>query len=157
MAEITKLNITELDFDTIKTNLKDYFASQSEFTDHDFNGSAISVMLDVLAYNTHYNAYYMNMLASEAFLDSAQLRNSVVAKAGMLGYTPRSSVGSKANVAIIGRPTQSVTLYNQMAGRVTRGKKAGGKRECKVVTVKDPIYGFRDLSEGFTYWEELWN
>ena len=49
MAEITKLNITELDFDSIKTNLKDYFASQSEFTDHDFNGSAISVMLDVLA------------------------------------------------------------------------------------------------------------
>ena len=107
MAEITKLNITELDFDTIKTNLKDYFASQSEFTDHDFNGSAISVMLDVLAYNTHYNAYYMNMLASEAFLDSAQLRNSVVAKAGMLGYTPRSSIGSKANVAITVTPNDS--------------------------------------------------
>ena len=73
MAEITKLNITELDFDAIKNNLKDYFASQSEFSDHDFDGSAISVMLDVLSYNTHYNAYYMNMLASEAFLDSAQL------------------------------------------------------------------------------------
>jgi len=107
MAEITKLNITELDFDTIKTNLKDYFASQSEFTDHDFDGSAISVMMDVLAYNTHYNAYYMNMLASEAFLDSAQLRDSVVAKARMLGYTPRSSVGSKANVAVTITPNDS--------------------------------------------------
>lgn len=62
----------------------------------------------------------------------------------------------KANVAIIGRPTQSVTLYSQMVGRVMRGKKAGGKKTCKVVTVKDPIKGFRDMSESFTYWEELW-
>lgn len=62
----------------------------------------------------------------------------------------------KANVAIIGRPTQSVTLYSQMVGRVMRGKKAGGKKFCKVVTVKDPIKGFRDMSESFTYWEDLW-
>ena len=62
----------------------------------------------------------------------------------------------KANVAIIGRPTQSVTLYSQMMGRVMRGKKAGGKKECKVITVKDPIYGFRDISQSFLYWEELW-
>ena len=63
----------------------------------------------------------------------------------------------KSNVAIIGRPTQSVTLYSQMIGRVMRGKKAGGNEFCKVVTVKDPIYGFRDMSESFEYWEELWN
>jgi superfamily II DNA or RNA helicase len=62
----------------------------------------------------------------------------------------------KANVAIIGRPTQSVTLYSQMVGRVMRGKKAGGKKLCKVITVKDPIKGFRDMSESFTYWEDLW-
>ena len=62
----------------------------------------------------------------------------------------------KANIAIIGRPTQSVTLYSQMVGRVMRGKKAGGKKSCKVVTVKDPIKGFRDMSESFTYWEDLW-
>ena len=107
MAEISKLNITELDFDVIKNNLKDYFKSQTEFSDHDFDGSAISVMLDILSYNTHYNAYYMNMLASEAFLDSAQLRNSVVAKASMLGYTPRSARGAKANVAITITPSDS--------------------------------------------------
>ena len=107
MAEISKLNITELDFDTIKNNLKDYFKSQTEFSDHDFEGSAISVMLDVLSYNTHYNAYYMNMLASEAFLESAQLRDSVVAKASMLGYTPRSARGAKANVAITITPGDS--------------------------------------------------
>ena len=63
----------------------------------------------------------------------------------------------KSNVAIIGRPTQSVTLYSQMIGRVMRGKKAGGNESCKVVTVKDPIYGFRDMSESFEYWEELWD
>ena len=98
MAEIQKLNIAELDFDTIKTNLKDYFGSQSEFTDHNFDGSAISVLLDILAYNTHYNAYYLNMLASESFLDSAQLRDSVVAKASMLGYVPKSVRGAQAYV-----------------------------------------------------------
>ncbi len=113
MAEIAKLNIAELDFDSIKNNLKDYFASQAEFTDHDFGGSAISVMLDILAYNTYYNAYYVNMLASESFLDSAQLRDSVVSKASMLGYTPQSSIGAKANVSITVTPTDapaSVTI-----------------------------------------------
>ena len=107
MAEIQKLNIAELDFDTIKNNLKDYFGSQSEFTDHDFGGSAISVMLDVLAYNTYYNAYYVNMLASESFLDSAQLRDSVVSKASMLGYTPQSTTGAKANVSITVTPNDA--------------------------------------------------
>ena len=107
MAEIAKLNIAELDFDSIKNNLKDYFASQAEFTDHDFGGSAISVMLDILAYNTYYNAYYVNMLASESFLDSAQLRDSVVSKASMLGYTPQSSIGAKANVSITVTPADA--------------------------------------------------
>ena len=107
MAEIAKLNIAELDFDSIKNNLKDYFASQAEFTDHDFGGSAISVMLDILAYNTYYNSYYVNMLASESFLDSAQLRDSVVSKASMLGYTPQSSTGAKANVSITVTPGDS--------------------------------------------------
>ena len=107
MAEISKLQIAELDFDTIKNNLKDYFNSQAEFTDHDFGGSAVSVLLDILSYNTYYNAYYLNMLASESFLDSAQLRDSVVAKASMLGYTPQSAAGSKANVSITVTPGDS--------------------------------------------------
>tara|TARA_B100002019_G_scaffold190928_1_gene165136 strand:+ start:4220 stop:6097 length:1878 start_codon:yes stop_codon:yes gene_type:complete len=107
MTEITKLNITELDFDVIKNNLKDYFKSQTEFTDHDFDGSAISVLLDILSYNTHYNSYYMNMLASESFLDSAQLRDSVVSKASMLGYTPKSARGATANVEVTITPNDS--------------------------------------------------
>ena len=123
MAEIAKLNIAELDFDSIKNNLKDYFTSQTEFTDHDFGGSAISVMLDILAYNTYYNAYYVNMLASESFLDSAQLRDSVVSKASMLGYTPQSSTGAKANVSISVTPNDapaSVTIdkYTQFTSTV---------------------------------------
>ena len=107
MAEISKLQIAELDFDTIKNNLKDYFNSQAEFTDHDFGGSAVSVLLDILSYNTYYNAYYLNMLASESFLDSAQLRDSVVSKASMLGYTPQSSIGAKANVSITVTPADA--------------------------------------------------
>ena len=63
----------------------------------------------------------------------------------------------KANVAIIGRPTQSVTLYSQMVGRVTRGPKAKGTKECKIITVKDKLPGFRDISESFFYWEEIWD
>ncbi len=62
----------------------------------------------------------------------------------------------KANLAIIARPTQSVSLYSQMVGRVMRGKEAGGKKQCKVITVQDPIYGFKDMSESFNFWEDVW-
>ena len=64
-------NITELDFDNIKTNLKAFLKQQNEFTDYDFEGSGLNVLLDILAYNTHYQAFYLNMVANEAFLDTA--------------------------------------------------------------------------------------
>ena len=92
-----RLKVTELDFDTIKNNLKNFLKQQNEFTDYDFDGSSLSVLLDILAYNTHYNAYYLNMVANEAFLDTAILRNSVVSHAKTLGYTPYSA---KSPVAI---------------------------------------------------------
>ena len=95
MAEI---NITELDFANIKTNLKTYLSAQTEFTDFDFSGSALNVMLDVLAYNTHYNAVLANLQANEMFIDSAIKRSSVISLAKMLGYTPRSVTSSKAYV-----------------------------------------------------------
>tara|TARA_Y100000593_G_C4319194_1_gene342792 strand:+ start:1666 stop:3534 length:1869 start_codon:yes stop_codon:yes gene_type:complete len=95
-----KLQISELDFDTIKTNLKNFLGDQNEFSDYNFDGSAMSVLLDVLAYNTHYNAFYMNMIANEMFLDTASIRNSVVSRAKHLGYTPKSSLGAKAYVDI---------------------------------------------------------
>ena len=93
-----KLRVTELDFDTIKTNLKNFFADQTEFTDYDFDGSGLSILLDVLAYNTHYMAYYLNMVANEMYLDSATQRDSVVSLAKQLGYTPRSKTSATATV-----------------------------------------------------------
>ncbi len=94
----SRLNVTELDFDTIKTNLKTFLQSQDEFTDYDFEGSGLNILLDILAYNTHYNAYYMNMLANESFLDSSVLRNSVVSHAKKFGYTPRSMSAPLATI-----------------------------------------------------------
>lgn len=93
-----RLRVTELDFDTIKQNLKNFLKQQPEFTDYDFDGAGLSILLDILAYNTHYNAYYLNMVANESFLDTALLRDSVVSHAKTLGYTPYST---RAPVAII--------------------------------------------------------
>jgi len=93
-----KLKITELDFDKIKSALKTYLSGQTEFSGYDFEGSGLNILLDVLAYNTHYNAFYINMLASEMFIDSATLRSSIVSIAKQLGYTPSSRKGSTINL-----------------------------------------------------------
>jgi hypothetical protein len=98
---MSNLRISELDFDQIKTNLKTFLQAQSEFTDYDFEGSGLSTLLDVLAYNTHYNAYLANMVVNEMFLDSAVKRSSAVSIAKHLGYTPVSSRGSVANLDIV--------------------------------------------------------
>ena len=95
-----KINVTDLDFDQIKSNLKTFLSGQSEFQDYDFEGSAMSVLLDVLAYNTHYNALYNNMAINEMFLDSARKRNSVVSLSKMLGYSPRSATSAQATVTV---------------------------------------------------------
>jgi hypothetical protein len=93
---VDRLRVTELDFDTIKQNLKTFLNQQSEFTDYDFEGSGLSVLLDILAYNTHYQAYYLNMVANEAFMDTALLRDSVVSHAKTLGYVPYSRKAPRA-------------------------------------------------------------
>jgi len=95
-----RLTVTDLDFDTIKTNLKAYLSSQSEFTDYDFEASGLNILLDILAYNTHYNAYYVNMLANESFMDTATLRSSVVSHAKNLGYVPQSASAPRAIIDI---------------------------------------------------------
>ena len=107
MAANKKINIAELDFDAIKANLKEFLKGQSEFQDYDFEGSGLSVLLDVLAYNTHYNALYDNLAVNELFLDSAVKRNSVVSLAKTLGYTPRSAKCSTATVNV------QITSVNQ--------------------------------------------
>ena len=97
----TKLEISELDFDGIKSNLKTFLSQQNEFTDYDFEGSGMSVLLDVLAYNTHYLGYNANMLANEMYLDSADLRSSVVSLAKQVGYTPTSCTSSTATLTVL--------------------------------------------------------
>ena len=96
----TYLNITETDFADIRTNLENYLSTQSQFQDYDYEGSAMATLLDVLSYNTHYNAFYINMLANEMFLDTAQQRDSVVSRAKELGYLPVSASGASANVTL---------------------------------------------------------
>ena len=107
-----KMSITELDFDTIKGNLKTYLKGQTEFTDFDFEGSGMSVLLDTLAYNTHYNAFMANMAANEMFLDTAVKRNSVTSHAKALGYTPVSATAATAyvDVAVNDANTASVLM-----------------------------------------------
>jgi hypothetical protein len=96
----TNLKVTELDFDQIKLNLKNYLKTQSTFNDYDFEGSGLSVLLDVLSYNTHYNAMAAHFALNEAFLDSAQIRGNVVSRANLLGYTPRSKLASRATINV---------------------------------------------------------
>lgn len=102
--ENKKISVSELDFDQIKANLKTFLQGQTEFQDYDFEGSAMSVLLDILAYNTHYHSLYTNLAVNEMFLDSARKRSSVVSLAKMLGYVPRSA---RAPVA-----TANVTVTN---------------------------------------------
>lgn len=108
----TTPKIAELDFASIKNNFVSYLRSQETFKDYNFSGSALSTLLDVLTYNTQYNAYYLNMVANEMFLDSSLQRSSAVSHAKMLNYTPRSTISSTAtaNLTINGVTSTSLTL-----------------------------------------------
>lgn len=96
MAANNIIKVTDLDFDTIKTNLTSFLSSQAEFKDYDFEASTMQVLLNLLAYNTYYNSFYLNMIGNEMFLDSATQRSSVVSRAKMLGYIPSSYRGASA-------------------------------------------------------------
>ena len=106
----TKLEISELDFDGIKANLKNFLSQQDEFRDYDFEGSGMAVLLDMLAYNTHYLGFNANMLANEMFLDSADLRASVVSKAKQVGYTPTSATAAEAAIDVTVTNATGATL-----------------------------------------------
>ena len=101
----TALRVTELDFINIKENLKNFLRNQTEFQDFDFEGSGMSVLLDVLAYNTHYMGYYLNMVGNEMFLDTAQLRSSILSHAKSLNYIPTSKRAAKVDVGIVVTPS----------------------------------------------------
>ena len=105
-----RLTVSDLEFDDIKTNLKTFLKQQDQFTDYDFEGSAMASILDVLAYNTHYNAVYANVLANEMFIDSADLRNSIVSHAKHLGYTARSATAPFADITLVVNDASGATL-----------------------------------------------
>lgn len=97
----SNIQVTNLDFDSVKNNFITYLQGQNTFQDYNFEGSGLNVLLDVLAYNTQYNAYYLNMVANEMFLDSAVQRSSVVSQAKVLGYTPKSAIAPTATVNVV--------------------------------------------------------
>lgn len=101
----SSINLVDLDFNALKTSFKEHLASQARFRDYNFDGSNMSVLLDVMAYNTYLNSFYLNMVASEMFLDTAQLRDSVVSHAKELNYLPRSFRSAYANVNITISPS----------------------------------------------------
>ena len=109
MAE-KRLNVAELDFEDIKDNLKIFLKGQDTFTDYNFEGSGMNILLDTLAYNTHYLAYNVNMAANEMFLDSASSRENVVSHAKTLGYETTSSSASVAFINVILNNVSSDTV-----------------------------------------------
>lgn len=121
-TEYNALRITELDFFQIKENLKSYLRNQAEFQDFNFEGSGMSILLDILAYNTHYMGYYLNMVGNEMFLDTAQLRNSVISHAKNLNYVPTSPQGAlvKANVVVTPSSTENQNLNTLTLDKYTR-------------------------------------
>jgi len=112
MAANSNIQLTSLDFDSLKTNFVTYLQSQNTFKDYNFEGSALNTLIDLLTYNTQYGAYYLNQVANEMFLDSAVQRSSVVSHAKMLNYTPKSSIAPTATIQLTfnGVTANSLTL-----------------------------------------------
>ena len=157
MAQTTKrLRVTELDFDEIKTNLKTHLKSQESFKDYNFEGSAMNTLLDVLSYNTHYNAIYGNMISNEMFLDSAVKRDSVVSLAKHLGYTPRSATCSTARLNVtVNNPSGSPATLTMPKGTVFRSRVGGTNYQFvnmsdTTITPTEGVYSFTnvDVKEG---------
>jgi len=152
---MTLKNFTNLDFDQIKQTLKDYLKNNSNFTDYDFEGSNLSTIIDVLAYNTYITSYNANMISNEVFIDSATLRENVVALARNIGYVPRSKKSSRASItffADIGSisPTPA-SLILKKGPVASTGNQFGGQSfvfsipEDKSVPVIDGLAIFEDL------------
>ena len=129
-----RLEVTDLDFDNIKNNLKVFLKQQDQLTDYDFEGSTMSTLLDVLAYNTHYNAVYANVLANEMFLDSADLRNSIVSHA-FLNVTVNGATGSTLTAA---RGTTFTTTVDDVSYNYI-------VKDATTITPTDGVYTFSSL------------
>lgn len=119
----SSLSVVALDFATLRNSLKTYLQNQDRFRDYDFEGSNMSVLLDILSYNTFHNAFYLNMIGNEMFLDSAIMRDSIISHAKELNYTPRSNLSSRANVNIKITTTNGskgavIPQYTSFTGRI---------------------------------------
>ncbi len=149
---MAQTDLTKLDFDQIKDSIKEFLKSQDEFTDYDFEGSGLNVLMDVLAYNTHYNALLAHMTLNESDLATAQVRSNVVARAQSLGYVPKSKKASTVNLDI------TVTGAADTPARITlkRGYKVSGKinnktyyfvvlSDATAVKLSDNTYRFTNI------------
>jgi len=145
---MAQFNTTELDFDQIKTNLKNHFKrTGSAFKDWDFEGSGLSSLLDVLAYNTHYNAVNAHMAMNESFLDSAQLRANVVSRAKLLGYTPTSRTASVATINITFTKQGSSTAEEYTLPRGTKFTSTIDGVTYTFQTISDTTVGLSDTNK----------
>jgi hypothetical protein len=154
---MANLRITELDFDTIKANLKDFLKSYTDedgtpyFTDFDFEGSGLSILLDVLSYNTHYNAYLASMVINDMFLDSAVKRASAVSIAKHLGYTPISAKGARATISfpvtgLQNNPTFLVLdRYTPFTTTIDGTNSTFVNLDAKTIQPENGIYTFNDV------------
>jgi hypothetical protein len=142
-----------LDFDEIKDNIKEFLRGQSQFSDYDFDGSAMSILLDVLAYNTHYNSLYTNMAVNEMFLDSATKYSSVVSLAKTLGYTARSVTSARAKVNVIIETEDSNESLILPRGTIFRG--SVGTEEFDFIV--DTDYQAQNISGTITYGKYRFN
>jgi hypothetical protein len=114
------IQVSELDFDSIKKSMVTYMKSNDTFKDYDFESSALSTIMDLLAFNTHYSSYYLNMVANEMFLDTARMRDNVVSKAKLLGYTPKSNTAAEAVLSVTFRAVAPSAELSSFGVKVTR-------------------------------------
>ncbi len=145
----TKLDISQLDFDGIKDNLKTFLSQQDQFTDYNFEGAGMNVLLDVLAYNTHYLGYNANMMANEMFLDSADQRSSVVSLAKQVGYTTRSATSSQATIDVVVNTGSGASITMSRGTKFTTtvdGTNYSFVNNADVsISPQDGVYTFSDL------------
>ena len=155
------VNFSNLDFDQVKTTLTDYIQSNSNFTDYDFQGSNLSTIIDLLAYNTYITSYNANMVANEVFLDSATLRENVVSLARNIGYVPKSKTASRATISFTVDTTNvspvpaSLTLK---AGPVAGSSGSFGNSSAIFSILEDitvPVYNGTAVFNDITVYEEI--
>jgi len=160
MSANNALQLTSIDFDGIKSDLKTFLSNQTELGDYNYESSTMQILLNLLAYNTYKNAFYLNMVGNEMFLDSAQIRNNVVSRAKMLGYTPLSAQGSTATVNITIVPSDTpdnitIPALTQFNSTIDGIQYVYVNPEAKVINANSSgVYSTNlDITEGrpFTY------